>query len=236
MEVLNDLYDYGLKIYQDDHLFKFSLDSLLLAEFLKIEKSDKKLLDICSGNAPLPLIVAKNHKIEITGVEIQKEICDLAEKSIEINHLKNIKMLNCNAKDLKNYFPGNNFDIITCNPPFFKVEKTSLINEEPKKAIARHEITITLKEILEIVKYLLKDNGTLYLVHRPERLEEIMSLANINKLHVKEIVFIYSDYKKEAIMVLIKMKKNARIGVKVKSMEINRNTKTYQNIFKDVKK
>ena len=63
-----------------------------------------------------------------------------------------------------------------------------------------------------------------------------MSLANINKLHVKEIVFIYSDYKKEAIMVLIKMKKNARIGVKVKSMEINRNTKTYQNIFKDVKK
>ena len=162
MEVLNDLYDYGLKIYQDDHLFKFSLDSLLLAEFLKIEKSDKKLLDICSGNAPLPLIVAKNHKIEITGVEIQKEICDLAEKSIEINHLKNIKMLNCNAKDLKNYFPGNNFDIITCNPPFFKVEKTSLINEEPKKAIARHEITITLKEILEIVKYLLKDNGIFY--------------------------------------------------------------------------
>lgn len=235
MEVLNDLYDYGLKIYQDDHLFKFSLDSLLLTEFLKIEKSDKKLLDICSGNAPLPLIIGKKYDVEITGIEIQKEIYDLAEKSIKENKLTNIKMLNCNAKDLKNYFPGNNFDIITCNPPFFKVNKTSLINEEPKKAIARHEITITLKEIFEIVKYFLKDNGTFYLVHRPERLEEIISLANTNKLHVKEIIFIYSESKKNAIMVLLKMKKNARLGVKVKSVEINHNTKTYQNIFKDVK-
>ena len=235
MEVLNDLYDYGLKIYQDDQLFKFSLDSLLLTEFVKIEASDKKLLDICSGNAPLPLIIGKNNNIEITGVEIGKEIFDLAEKSIKENKLTNIQMLNCNAKDLKNYFPGNNFDIITCNPPFFKVDKTSLINTEIKKAIARHEITITLKEIFEIVKYLLKDNGTFYLVHRPERLEEILALVNIYQLHVKEMIFIYSNLKKDAIMVLFKMKKNARISVKIKSFEINRQTKTYQNIFKEVK-
>ena len=137
MEVLNDLYDYNLKIYQNDKLFKFSLDSLLLAEFVEIKKNDEKLLDICSGNAPLPLIIGKNYNIEITGVEIEKEIYDLAEKSIKINKLTNIKMLNMNALDLKNYFPGNNFDIITCNPPFFKVNKTSLMNEERKKAIAR---------------------------------------------------------------------------------------------------
>ena len=235
MEVRNDLYDYGLKIYQDNQVFKFSLDSLLLAEFVSIEKSDKNLLDICSGNAPLPLIVGKNYDIKITGVEIDKEIYKLAEKSIKENHLTNIKMLNCNALDLKNYFPGNNFDIITCNPPFFKVTETSLINEEPRKAIARHELTITLKDIFEIVKYLLKDNGSFYLVHRPERLEEILSLANINKLHVKEIILIYSNMKKEAIMVLLKMKKNARTGVKIKSVVINRDTKTYQNIFKEDK-
>ena len=236
MKVLNDLYDYNLKIYQDDKLFKFSLDSLLLAEFVEIKKSDKKLLDICSGNAPLPLIIGKNYNIEITGVEIEKEIYDLAEKSIKINKLNNIKMLNANAKDLKNYFPGNNFDIITCNPPFFKVNKTSLINEERKKALARHEITITLEEIFQIVKYLLKDNGTFYLVHRPERLEEILHFSNHYKLHVKEIIFIYSDLSKNAIMVLFKMKKNAQIGVKIKSLIINRDTKTYQNIFKDVRK
>ena len=235
MEVKNDLYDYGLKIYQDNQVFKFSLDSLLLAEFVSIEKSDKNLLDICSGNAPLPLIVGKNYDIKITGVEIDKEIYKLAEKSIKENHLTNIKMLNCNALDLKNYFPGNNFDIITCNPPFFKVTETSLINEEPRKAIARHELTITLKDIFEIVKYLLKDKGSFYLVHRPERLEEIISLANINKLHVKEIILIYSDITKEAIMILLKIKKNAKIGVKIKSVVINRDTKTYQNIFKEDK-
>ena len=236
MEVLNDLYDYGLKIYQDSELFKFSLDSLLLAEFVTVEKSDKTLLDICSGNAPLPLIIGKNYNIDITGIEITEEICDLANKSIKENKLTNIKMLNCNAKDLKNYFPGNNFDIITCNPPFFKVDKTSLINNEIKKAMARHEISITLSEIFELTKYLLKENGKFYLVHRPERLEEITFLANKNKLHIKEMIFIYSDIKRDAKMVLLKMKKNAQIGVKIKSFIINQDTKTYQNIFKEVRK
>ena len=145
-------------------------------------------------------------------------------------------MLNINAKNLKNYFPGNNFDIITCNPPFFKVNKTSLMNEEYQKAIARHEITITLEEIFALVKYLLKDNGTFYLVHRPERLEEILYFANQYKLHVKEMIFIYSNLNKNAIMVLFKMKKNAQIGVKIKSMLINRDMKTYQHIFKGVRK
>ena len=232
LEVQNDLYDYGLKIYQDNELFKFSLDSLLLTEFVDIKKSDRKLLDLCSGNAPLPLIIASRHDTEVTGVEIQKEIYDLALKSIKENNLTNIKMLNCNVKDLKNYFPGNNFDIITCNPPFFKVDKTSLINEDLKKAMARHEITITLEEILEVVKYSLKESGTFYLVHRPERLEEILVLANKNNLHVKEMIFVYSNIKKDAIMVLLKFRKNARLGVKIKSVVINRNIKTYQNIFR----
>lgn len=233
VEVLNDLYDYGLKIYQDNELFKFSLDSLLLAEFVNVNKNDKNLLDICSGNAPLPLIIGKKYNIDITGVEIQREIYLLAIKSIVENNLSNIEMLNCNAKDLKNYFPGNNFDIITCNPPFFKVNETSLINEERKKAIARHELTITLEEIFDIVKGLLKDKGAFYLVHRPSRLEEIINLATTHNLHVKKMIFIYSNWKKEAIMVLFKMVKNSSPGVKIKSVKIDRETKTYQNIFKE---
>lgn len=235
VEVLNDLYDYGLKIYQDNELFKFSLDSLLLAEFVNVNKNDKNLLDICSGNAPLPLIIGKKYNIDITGVEIQREIYLLAIKSIVENNLSNIEMLNCNAKDLKNYFPGNNFDIITCNPPFFKVNETSLINEKRKKAIARHELTITLEEIFDIVKGLLKDKGAFYLVHRPSRLEEIINLATTHNLHVKKMIFIYSDWKKDAIMVLLKMVKNSSPGVKIKSVIINRETKTYQNIFKEEK-
>ncbi len=230
---LNDLYDYNLKIYQDASSFKFSLDSLLLSEFVEIPPKAQNLLDLCSGNAPLPLILANHSNLKITGVEINPDICRLATKSILYNHLENqITMLNINAKDTNNYFPGNNFDIITCNPPFFKYEKTSLINASPSKAMARHEISITLEEIFQTVNYLLKDYGAFYLVHRPTRLAEIITLAQKYKLTVKNITFIYSNLEKDAIMVLMKFVKNARPGTKVYSKIINRDTKTYQNIFK----
>ena len=235
MQVINDLYDYGLKIVQNNSYFKFSLDSLLLSEYVEITKKDKNLLDLCSGNAPLPLIIGKKYNINITGVEIQKEIYNLAVESIKINQLNNIHMLNCNVKELKNYFPENNFDIITCNPPFFKYQKDSLINTSEIKAIARHELTLTLEEIFKVLKFLLKDNGKFYLVHRPERLEEIIILANKYNLHPKKITFVYSNIEEQSQMVLIKMVKNSLIGTKIKAITINRNTKTYQNIFKEVK-
>jgi len=232
MIVLNDLYDYGLKIYQDSEKFKFSLDSLLLTEFVDIKKNDGKILDFCSGNAPLPLILAQKYNKKIIGIEIQKDIYDLALKSIEYNHLEDkIAMLNINVLEAKNYFPGNSFDIITCNPPFFKVDKTSLINTNQEVAIARHEITITLAEIIETASFLLKDKGKFYMVHRPERLEEIINIASKNHLNVKVIKFISSKPEDYAIMVLLKFVKNASIGVKVSNEIVTRNIKSYQNIF-----
>lgn len=235
MIVKNDLFDYNLKIYQDSEKFKFSLDSLLLAEFIEIKANDKQLLDLCTGNAPLPLIIGSREEIQITGIEIQKEIYELAKKSITYNHLENkISMLNINAKDAKNYFPGNNFDIITCNPPFFKRD-SSILNENPEKAIARHEITITLQELIEVASYLLKDNGKFYLVHRPERLQEILSLAEKFHLSAKEIKFISSKKEEYAIMALFKFVKNGKTGSKISNQIVNRSTKTYQNIFKNKK-
>ena len=234
MIVLNDLYDYGLKIYQDRELFKFSLDSLLLTEFVDIKKSDNKILDFCSGNAPHTLILSKRYHKENIGIEIQKEVYDLANKSIKYNNLEDkVKMLNINVLDTNNYFPGNSIDIITCNPPFFKVDKTSLINTKKEVAIARHEITINLEEIIKSASYLLKDNGKFYMVHRPERLEEIINLASKYNLNVKAIKFIASKPEDYAIMVLLKFVKNAKIGVKVSTEIVSRNIKTYQNIFKN---
>ena len=232
--ILNDLYDYGLKIYQDDKKFKFSLDSLLLAEFVEIKKSDKKLLDLCSGNAPIPLILASQNDIAITGIELQPEIYDLAQKSISYNHLEpKITMLNINAKNTPTYFPGNNFDIITCNPPFFKVHENSLINITKELAIARHELSITLAELIKTTSYLLKDCGKFYLVHRPELLEEILTLCSIHHLHLKEAIFIHSKTDKCAIIVLMKFVKNSQPGAKIRSLVINRHTTSYQNIFKE---
>lgn len=234
MIVLNDLYDYGLKIYQDTDKFKFSLDSILIAEFVDNSKNNRKILDLCTGNAPIPLILASyNPTTFITGIEIQKEIYDLAIKSINYNKLENqINLLNINAKDVKNYFPGNNFDAILCNPPFFKVSSFSHINNNKAKAIARHELTITLKDIFEVSSNLLKNGGEFYLVHRPERLEEIIINAFNYNLHVKKIEFIYTKKEDYAIMVLLKFVKGSNLGVKVSSTLINNNI-TYQNIFKN---
>ena len=231
--ILNDLYDYDLKIYQDTELFKFSLDSLLLSEFMDITKKDKTVLDLCTGNAPLPLILAAKYPhLNITGVEIQKPIYDLAVKSIEYNQLEShIKMLNMNALEVINYFPGNNFDVLTCNPPYFKISPNSYLNEKESLAIARHEITIKLEDIFIIANHVLTQNGRLYLVHRPERLTEIINIAHKYHFEPKIIELIYPKEEECAIMVLLKFVRYGKVGTKIYSKVINRETKTYQNIF-----
>ena len=126
-------------------------DSVMLAEFVKLDLKDRKLLDLCTGNAPLPLILSK-YNIEIVAIEIQETIYKLAKESIRLNKITNINLINDCIKNMANYFPGNNFDIITCNPPYFKFDQNSIINEHNEKAIARHEIKIKIKleEIVQI--------------------------------------------------------------------------------------
>lgn len=233
MIVKNDVYDYGLKIYQDTEKFKFSLDSLLLAEFVDIKKSDGKIVDFCSGNASIPMILSSKYQKKIIGIEIQKEIYKLGIQSIKENNLDNmIEMINANVLEAPKYIESNSVDVITCNPPFFKVNKTTLVSKDADKAQARHEISISLEEIFKIASHLLKSNGKFYLVHRPERLQEIMKYASDNNFAVKEIKFISSYSEDYAIMVLLKFVKNGQIGTKVSTNIINRDTKTYKDIFK----
>ena len=153
MEVLNDLVGKNLKIYQDDDYFKFSLESILLPNFVTINLKDQKILDLCSGNAPIPLVLSTKTKKKIIGVELQKEIFTLAKKSIEINHLEDqITILNEDVKNLKNIFEGDTFDIITVNPPYFKTSGNSYLNNNKIKTNARHEKSLTLEELIKIVK------------------------------------------------------------------------------------
>lgn len=213
--VLNDLYDTGFKIYQNDDYFKFSLDSLLLAKFVKPDYKDKKILDLCTGNAPIPILLSTNNNVEITGIEIQKEIYKLACESVKINNLKNVNIINDDLKNLKNYFPGNNFDIITCNPPYFKVEKNSLVNNNTIKSIARHEILITLEEIINISYKMLKDKGKLYMVHRTDRLIELINLLTKYKFGIKRLQIIYPNESSNGSMILIEAKKDCKHDVKI---------------------
>jgi len=233
--VRNDLFDYKNRyIYQLEKGFKFSLDSILIAEYVRFNKNSQNILDLCTGNAPIPLILSLKTKSIIHGFEIQKKIYKLAKKSIEENKLeKQIKIINDDVKNLINYFPKNHFDIITCNPPFFNNIQEKNVNKNDYLSIARHEIKINLEDILSLVSQFLKENGTFYLIHRLTRLDEILIIAAKYKLFIKEIQIILTKENQRPEIVLFKIKKNAKKGIKFNKIINIEKEKTYQNLFKE---
>ena len=231
--VKNDLYDYGLKLYQYPDKFKFSLDSILLAEFVDLKQGMESIVDFCTGNAPVPLILSTKTDVKIHAFELQNQIVKLARLSVRENNLdEQIKIIEANIKDSLEYVFPESVDAVTCNPPYFKVNDDSLINEDKGLAIARHEIAMTLEDIMMSAKYILKNKGALYLVHRCDRLEEILLLLEKYSFKVKKMQFIYAGFKKDAIMVLIKATKNGKSGSLKVSKPIDiLQYKSYKGIF-----
>lgn len=233
--VINDLYDYrGLKIYQYADKFKFSLDSILLAEFVELKNNTRIIVDFCTGNAPVPLILSTKTNARLYGFELQPNIFKLAKMSVRENNLESqINVINANLTEALEYILPESVDAVTCNPPYFKYDKNkSLINEDEEKAIARHEIAMNLEDLMTAAKYILKNKAPLYLVHRPDRLEEILDCLERYNFKVKKLQFIYAGYKKEAIMVLIKATKNGKMGsLKVMPPVDVLQHKSYKGIF-----
>lgn len=212
--MLNDLLNYDLKIYQDPNAFKFSIDSVLLAEFVNVNYRCKRIIDLCTGNAPIPMILSTKFKKDIYGVEIQKEIYNLAKSSIEYNQINNIHLLNEDVNELVDKFDFK-FDIITCNPPYFKVNNNSKINDYNAKAIARHELFITLEDIMKISSKIINDSGSLYLVHRCERLVEIINFFKKYNFGLRKIQFVYDSKNSNSCFLLIEGKYKCKDDLKV---------------------
>ena len=237
MKVINDLLGFNMKIVQDTDFFNFSLDSVLLYNFLNL-KPNMKVIDICSGNCPIPMLISTKVNNKIYAVEIQKEVYELGKESIEINNLQDkIELLNMDAKDLSNKFETDTFDLITCNPPYFKINEKTKKNENKIKSIARHEIKINLDDIIKLSRKLLKNNGSLVLVHRPERLSEIIVLMEKYNISPKRIQFIYPKEKTESNMIIIEGTKNGNNALKVLEPliiheENGEYRKEIENIFK----
>lgn len=233
--VLNDLFDYeNLKIYQIRGNFKFSLDSILLAEFVKITKNTKNILDLCSGNAPVPMILSTKTNAHVDAFEIQEHIYNLGIDSIKYNNLdKQITLYNSDIMEIDNYLNNKKYDIITCNPPYFKVENSEFLNECDELAIARHEIKINLENIFKIASSHLDDKGEFYLVHRASRLDEIIIYANRYKLNVKNIELIQTKKENKPYIVLVRCIKNAKLGVKVNKIKNIENRNSYKNMFEE---
>lgn len=217
MEVINDLLNYNkMKIVQNTDWFSFSLDSVLLANFVKINKKTSMIIDFCTGNAPIPLILSQKTDKNIIGVELQKEVFELAKKSVEINNLSSrIKIYNMDIKELSKMYETDTFDLITCNPPFFKVNPDSKINDNDIKSLARHEITINLNDIFSLARKLLKNNGSICMVHRTDRLVDIIEAMKNNNIEPKRIQFVFPKVETESNIVLIEGTKNGNSGLKV---------------------
>ena len=216
VKVINDLvYFDKLKIVQNKDYFNFSLDSVLLPDFAVITPNTKLVLDLCTGNAPIPLILSTKTNAKIIGVELQKEIYNLAIESIKINEVNNVEILNMDAKDVINKFETDSFDLITCNPPYFKYSDSSILNDNTIKSIARHEIYVNLENIIQIARKLLKNGCSLCMVHRTDRLIEIIDLMKKNNIEPKRIRFIYPRENSESNIVLIDGRKNGKPGLKI---------------------
>ena len=214
MKEINDLYDYGYKIVQISDYFKFSLDSMLLANFVNINMSDSKLLDFCTGNCPIPIILSNSIK-NIVAFEVQKEIYELGDESLKLNNINNVRLINDDIKNIGNYYNDGYFDIITCNPPYFKVIDSSRINDNSVKAIARHEILIKLEDIVSLAYKFLRDKGKLYIVYRPDRLMELLKLFDKYKFGVKKLQCCYNNSDSLSSMILIEAMKNGQDDLKI---------------------
>lgn len=212
--MLNDLLNYDLKIYQNIDAFKFSIDSVLLAEFVDINFRDKNIIDLCTGNAPIPMILSTKFSKNIVGIEIQESIYNLGVKSVEHNKIDNITLYNEDVKDIVDLFDYK-FDIITCNPPYFKYNKDSVTNLNSLKAIARHEIKVTLEDIISISSKLIRDSGSLYLVHRCDRFVEILDKLKKYNFGLRKIQFVYDNMKSNSCFLLIEAKYNCKDDLKV---------------------
>lgn len=197
-------------------MFSFSLDSVLLPNFVTLNKNINKILDIGCGNAPIPLILSTKTKSKIIGVEIQKEVYDVALESVKINNLENqIKIVNADINDYSKEIETDSFDVVTCNPPFFKYKDTSNINKNDYKTIARHEVKLNLNNIFSIAKKLLKNNGVIAIVHRPDRLIDIITEMKNNNIEPKKIRFVYPKKNSDANILLIEGSKNGKPGMKI---------------------
>lgn len=215
---IDDLMLNNLKIIQNTDYFCFGIDAVLLSDFSKEIKKGSIVLDIGTGNGILPLLLsAKTNSKKIYGLEIQEKLATLAKENIKINNLDElIEIINGDIKNIKEIFKENMFDAIITNPPY-KKRGSGLINDNEFIQIAKHEILCTLEDIIKNASYVLKNNGQLFMVHRPDRLVDIVTLMRKHNIEPKKIRFVYSKINSRPILILIKGIKNSKPFLKIDS-------------------
>ncbi|OEZ35565.1 methyltransferase [Lactiplantibacillus plantarum] len=217
-ERIDQLYSQDIQIIQSSQVFAFSLDAVLLGDFAQVAKGVKsQIVDLCAGNGAVGLFASAKTQGHITAVEIQPRLADMAQRSVVLNDLtQQMTVLNEDLLEITRQLPKDSVDTVLCNPPYFKDRPQSVKSPNPHLAIARHELSANLDQILAVTSDLLKMNGKAYFVHRPERLDDLFSTMATNRLAPKRIRFVHPKAQREANMVLIEMIKDGkRNGVRI---------------------
>lgn len=213
-ERLDYLIREDLRIIQNDAVFSFSTDALLLGHFTEVRKRDR-ILDMCAGNGVIPLLLSDKGNNVITGVEIQPQLVNMAVRSVQYNHLEDrITMVEMDINALIQAYSPAQFDLITCNPPYFKANQTNQHQLEAHK-IARHEIYCTLDDCLRVSNHLLKEGGRVVMVHRAERMLDLFESMRHYRIEPKRLHMIFSKPGKAAQMIVVEGRKGGRQGLDI---------------------
>lgn len=218
-EIIEKL-DEKFKIIQKVGGYKYGEDTILLFKLFQasLNKKNIKLLDIGTGNGILPILLSDNEFLsELVGIDIQKENIDRANEALQLNKIEKNILFEC--MDIREYKKSNYFDVIISNPPYMN-DNGKKINENEHKAISRHEIKLSLNELISNAKRLLKPIGSLYFIHRTHRLVEIIKALDKNNFSIKKIIFIYSAQNNKSTMMFVEAVKGKKIKLEIQNYYI----------------
>ncbi len=216
-ERIDDLQRNGYHIIQKKKGFCFGMDAVLLSGFASVRRGERAL-DLGTGTGIIPILLeAKTEGEHFTGLEIQEEVAGMAGRSVRLNHLEDrVEIVKGDIREASRIFGRASFDVVTSNPPYMTSSR-GLKNPDLPRAIARHEILCTLEDVVRETELLLKPGGRFYLVHRPERLAEILSVLNGHHLEPKRMKLVHPFVDREANMVLVEAVRGGKPMMKVEA-------------------
>jgi tRNA1(Val) A37 N6-methylase TrmN6 len=211
-ERIDQIASNNVKIIQSRDVFSYSVDAVLLSRFPKLPQRGL-IVDLCAGNGAVGLFASRNTKADIVAIEIQERLAEMATRSIRLNHLaQQMRVIHDDLSNALTHLVPSSVDLIFCNPPYFKLNDKSRTNESEHYLLARHELTTNLADVCKMSQQLLKTNGHLSMVHRPERFFEIIEIMRSYNLMPKRIQFVYPKANREANILLIDAIKDGKLG------------------------
>jgi len=214
-ETSDTFFDGKIMVLQKQRGYRFSVDAVLLSRFVRIKKGEKAI-DFGTGCGILPLLLSQVAGVgSLVGVEIQRQLADLAMRNVILNHLEErISILHQDFRELRNTFTPGAFDVVLSNPPYRKCF-TGRMNPSMEKAIARHEIEGTLRDLISIASYLLRAKGRCYLIYPGSRAVDLLVTFREKGLEPKRLQWVHPSRDEEAKFVLVEALKASGVELKI---------------------